>query len=49
VLALPELKNRFEPTGTVIVASNPREFADTIWSDLARWPKVIKASGVKMD
>lgn len=49
VLALPELKGRFEPTGTVMVGSTPKEFAATIKSDLAKWAKVIKASGAKLD
>ena len=49
VLALPELKARFEPTGTVMVGSTPKEFAATIKSDLAKWAKVIKASGAKLD
>ena len=49
VLALPEIKNRFEPTGTVMVGSSPAEFAKTIKSDLAKWAKVIKASGAKLD
>jgi tripartite-type tricarboxylate transporter receptor subunit TctC len=49
VLALAEIKNRFEPTGTVMVGSSPAEFAKTIKSDLVKWAKVIKASGAKLD
>jgi len=49
VLALPEIRSRFEPTGTVMVGSSPLEFAKTIKSDLAKWAKVIKSSGAKMD
>jgi tripartite-type tricarboxylate transporter receptor subunit TctC len=49
ILALPDLKSRFEPTGTVMVGSTPKEFAATIKSDLAKWAKVIKASGAKLD
>ncbi len=49
VLALPEFKNRFEPTGTVMVGNSPQEFSGIIRSDLAKWAKVIKASGAKMD
>lgn len=49
VLALPEFKNRFEPTGTVMVGNSPQEFNGIIRSDLAKWAKVIKASGAKMD
>ena len=49
VLALPELKGRFEPTGTVMVGSTPKEFAATIKSDLAKWAKVIKAARIRVD
>jgi tripartite-type tricarboxylate transporter receptor subunit TctC len=49
ILALPDLKGRFEPTGTVMVGSTPKEFAATIKSDLAKWAKVIKASGARLD
>jgi tripartite-type tricarboxylate transporter receptor subunit TctC len=49
ILALPDLKGRFEPTGTVMVGSTPKEFAATIRSDLVKWAKVIKASGAKLD
>ena len=46
VLARPEVKNRIEPSGTVLVGSSPREFAQTIRSDLARWGKVISIAKV---
>jgi tripartite-type tricarboxylate transporter receptor subunit TctC len=49
VLALQELKNRFEPTGTVMTGSSPQAFAHTIKSDLVKWAGVIKSSGAKMD
>jgi tripartite-type tricarboxylate transporter receptor subunit TctC len=41
-----EVKNRIEPSGTVLVGSSPREFAQTIRSDLARWGKVISVAKV---
>ena len=46
VLARPEVKNRIEPSGTVLVGSTPKEFAQTIRSDLARWGKVISVAKV---
>jgi tripartite-type tricarboxylate transporter receptor subunit TctC len=49
ILTLPEFKNRFEPTGTVMVASSPVEFAKVIKADLAKWAVIIKASGATMD
>ncbi len=48
-LAKPEVKNRFEPTGTVLVGNTPKEFAQNIRSDIARWAKVIAAAGVKAE
>jgi tripartite-type tricarboxylate transporter receptor subunit TctC len=32
-----------------MVGSTPAEFAQTIKSDLAKWAKVIKASGARLD
>ena len=45
-LARPEIRNRFEPTGTVLVGSSPKEFAQTIRTDIARWGKVITVAKV---
>jgi tripartite-type tricarboxylate transporter receptor subunit TctC len=49
VLERAEFRNRFEPTGTQIVANSPAEFAKIIKTDLAKWAVVIKSSGAKMD
>lgn len=46
-LARPEVKNRFEPSGTVLVGSSPKEFAQTIRNDIVRWGKVITAAKVR--
>jgi tripartite-type tricarboxylate transporter receptor subunit TctC len=45
----PDVKKRIEPSGTVLVASSPKEFAQTINSDLKRWGKVITAAKVTAD
>ena len=45
-LSRPEVKNRIEPSGAVLVGSPPTEFAQTIRNDLARWRKVITAAKV---
>lgn len=47
VLARAEVKGRIEPSGTVLVGSSPKEFAQTIRSDIARWGKVISIAKVK--
>jgi tripartite-type tricarboxylate transporter receptor subunit TctC len=49
ILSLPELRNRFEPTGAIIVGNTPAEFAKIINDDLARWAAVIKTSGAKIE
>jgi tripartite-type tricarboxylate transporter receptor subunit TctC len=49
ILMLPETRNRFEPTGTVMTGNTPAEFAKLIKNDLAKWAVVIKASGAKME
>ena len=49
ILLLPEVRNRFEPTGATIVANTPADLAKIIKDDLARWAGVIKAAGAKME
>ena len=49
ILLLPEVRNRFEPTGAFIVANSPAEFSKIIADDFARWAGVIKAAGVKAE
>jgi tripartite-type tricarboxylate transporter receptor subunit TctC len=47
VLALPEFKSRFEPSGTVLVGNSPDAFAKLIRIEYERWGKVVKAAGTK--
>ena len=49
ILFLPEVRNRFEPSGTNIVGNTPDEFSRIIKDDFARWAGVIKAANIKMD
>jgi tripartite-type tricarboxylate transporter receptor subunit TctC len=42
----PELKARFDATGTVLVGSSPDEFAGIIKTDIDKWALVIKAAGM---
>jgi tripartite-type tricarboxylate transporter receptor subunit TctC len=48
-LTRPEVRGRYEPTGTNIVANSPAEFSAVIRTDYARWAGVIKAAGVKVE
>jgi tripartite-type tricarboxylate transporter receptor subunit TctC len=42
----PELRARFDATGTVLVGSSPDEFAGIIKTDIDKWALVIKAAGM---
>jgi tripartite-type tricarboxylate transporter receptor subunit TctC len=49
ILETPEFKNRFEPTGTLVVGTSPAEFGQTIKKDLKKWGDVIKTANIKVD
>lgn len=49
VLALPDFKSKFEPTGSVLVASSPDAFGKLIRAEHERWGKVVKAAGTKVE
>jgi tripartite-type tricarboxylate transporter receptor subunit TctC len=49
ILALPDFKQRFEPSGTVLVGSSPDAFGKLIKVEYERWGKVVKAAGTKAD
>jgi tripartite-type tricarboxylate transporter receptor subunit TctC len=44
----PELKERLIVDGSEAIGSTPRELADHIADEIARWTKVIKAIGLKL-
>jgi tripartite-type tricarboxylate transporter receptor subunit TctC len=44
-----ELRDRLASQGADTVGGTPEEFARTVRSDLAKWAKVVKASGAKVD
>ena len=48
-LALPEVKQRLENLGYDIVASPPDVFAAYIKTEIAKWAKVVKASGARAE
>ena len=50
VLALPEIKERFLTTiGGDPIGGTPEQFAADIKSDIARWAKTVKDSGIRID
>ena len=48
VLKDPEMQNRFAQAGARLVGNAPGEFATLIVEDRARWEKVIKGAGIKL-
>lgn len=49
IMQLSELKEMFLKQGYHAAASTPEEFAQLIRNDLAKWQKVVKASGIRVD
>ncbi len=45
-LSRPEIRNRFEATGTTLVLDTPRAFAQQIREDIARWGGVIATAKI---
>ena len=45
----PEVKEKFLSIGQELITSSPEEMAATIKSDLAKWGKVIKDAGIKVN
>ena len=48
-LQAPEVKERFDAQGLEIIGSSPEQFAAHLKAEIARWPKVVKAAGVRPD
>jgi tripartite-type tricarboxylate transporter receptor subunit TctC len=49
VLALPEVKARFDALGSEIVGSQPDEFRKRLAAESARWAETIQAAGIKRE
>ncbi len=48
-LATPQVRERFASLGVQPVGDTPEQFAEVIRADLARWSRVIKSAGVKVE
>ncbi|MBL8341694.1 MAG: tripartite tricarboxylate transporter substrate binding protein [Rubrivivax sp.] len=48
-LARPEVRQRFEQTGSKVIERGPDEFAAFVAAELQRWEPAIKASGATLD
>lgn len=49
VVALPDVRERMFNLGMEVVGSTPEQLAALVNSDIAKWGKVIKESGVRVD
>lgn len=48
-MKLPEVTKLIHEGGSEVVASSPTEFAAQLKTDIARWSRVVKLSGAKVD
>ena len=48
-LALPDLRAKLADLGLEVIGNSPDEFAALIKSEIPKWAKVIKESGIKAD
>jgi tripartite-type tricarboxylate transporter receptor subunit TctC len=49
IVALPDVRERFEVLGLDPVANTPEEFAAQIKVEIDKWGKVIRGANIKMD
>ena len=48
-VALPDVRERMVNLGMEVAGSTPEELGALVQSDIAKWGKVIRESGVKVD
>ena len=49
ILALPEIKAHYANLGMVALSNTPEQFNAYVQEEIARWAKVVKATGAKAD
>jgi tripartite-type tricarboxylate transporter receptor subunit TctC len=49
LLATPDIRERFAGLGAEPLSSTPEEFASHIRNESAKWARIVKSAGVKMD
>lgn len=49
LLAMPEVRERYAALGVEPVGNTPEQFAAQIRADYARWEKVVKHAGIRLD
>ena len=48
-LRAPEVHEKLAAQGSEIVGNSPQEFAQFLTNDIAKWAKLVKAAGIKLD
>jgi len=48
-LAKDDVKARLDASGLAPIGSTPEEFGTHIWSEVVKWGKVVKATGMRVD
>jgi tripartite-type tricarboxylate transporter receptor subunit TctC len=49
IVALPDIKERFDTLGLDAIANTPEEFSAQIKAEIAKWAKVIRDANIKME
>jgi len=49
VLAMPDVRKRFEDNGLDVIGGTPAEFAEVIRKEIPYWAKIIKEAGIKAE
>lgn len=49
IMALPDVREKFAQQGVDPASSTPEEFAQLIRDEVARWSKVIRGAGIKLE
>jgi tripartite-type tricarboxylate transporter receptor subunit TctC len=49
VLALPDVRERLAAAGFEVVVSTPEQFAEFTRTEIQKWGKLVKATGLKVD
>jgi tripartite-type tricarboxylate transporter receptor subunit TctC len=49
ILKLPDTRERFAGMGMTVIATSPEQFAQTIKSDAAKFERIIKSAGIKVE
>jgi tripartite-type tricarboxylate transporter receptor subunit TctC len=49
LLKLPDVKDRLDGAGFEVVTSTPEEYAVFMRNEIAKWGKIVKATGLRAD